>query len=65
MATSGDDRTAACVLPALADGAQEVYFMSGGCWCYLRTPASYKNSESGGGAKQPCVPGNARNSARE
>ena len=29
--------------------------MSGGCWCYLRTPASYKNSESGGGAKQPCV----------
>ena len=45
-------RYASAALPKLVDGAQELYFLSGGCWCYLRTPAAYKKDA---GAKQPCV----------
>ena len=45
-----EDKHAAKVLGELKDGAQTVYFLSGGCWCYLRTPPEYRVAE-----KQACV----------
>ena len=50
MAT--EEKYASNVLPKLVAGEQTVYFMSGGSWCYLRTPASFEPS---GEKKQPCV----------
>ena len=38
-------------LPQLKDGAQTVFFKSGGEWCFLRTPPSYTTS----GPPLPCV----------
>ena len=38
-------------LPQLEDGAQTVFFKSGGEWCFFRTPPSYTTS----GPPLPCV----------
>ena len=38
-------------LPQLKDGAQTVFFKSGGEWCFFRTPSSYTTS----GSPLPCV----------
>lgn len=46
-----EDKYAGSVLKQLKDGAQTVYFLSGGCWCYLRTPPEYTLASS----KQKCV----------
>ena len=32
-------------IPPLRDGEQKVFFKAGGEWCYLWTPARYKNGE--------------------